>query len=105
MEIEACAKCAEGTEEDFEPFGTSFAGGEEPLTCPCCGGEFWSLVLLESRPTKHAPDVVESAAASAFIISAQQGVQRTDATYPPCEIARECYFGQDGKCLRGGVCR
>ena len=64
MEIEACAKCAEGTEEDFEPFGTSFAGGEEPLTCPCCGGEFWSLVLLESRPTKHAPDVVESAASS-----------------------------------------
>lgn len=50
-------------------------------------------------------ELILSAAASAFIISAQQGVQRTDATYPPCEIARECYFGQDGKCLRGGVCR
>jgi hypothetical protein len=24
---------------------------------------------------------------------------------PPCEIARSCYFGQDGKCLRGGICR
>lgn len=23
----------------------------------------------------------------------------------PCEISRECYFGQDGLCLRGGECR
>ncbi len=35
----------------------------------------------------------------------QQSAHRTDATEPSCEIARSCYFGQDGKCLRGGVCR
>ena len=34
-----------------------------------------------------------------------QEIRPTDATEPPCTIARECHFGQDGKCLRGGVCR
>ena len=24
---------------------------------------------------------------------------------PLCEISSECYFGEDGKCLRGGECR
>lgn len=24
---------------------------------------------------------------------------------PACEISRGCYFGQDGRCLRGGECR
>ena len=64
MEIEVCAKCAERIEEDFEPFGTSFAGGEEPLICPCCGNEFWSLVLLESRPTPRTLDDGQAAAQS-----------------------------------------
>ena len=36
--------------------------------------------------------------------AAQQIMQATNATEPNCEIARECYFGQDGKCLRDGVC-
>ena len=26
-------------------------------------------------------------------------------TLPECEIARSCYFGEGGKCLRGGECR
>lgn len=31
--------------------------------------------------------------------------QRAADTLPRCEISRECYFGQDGGCLRGGECR
>lgn len=31
--------------------------------------------------------------------------RRAADTLPPCEISRNCYFGEDGKCLRDGICR
>lgn len=35
----------------------------------------------------------------------RQPTKRAADTLPRCEISRECYFGQDGGCLRGGECR
>ena len=40
----------------------------------------------------------------ACVKDAAQQMRAAD-TLPLCEISRECYFGQDGCCLRGGECR
>lgn len=45
MEITICKTCA----GDLEELAMVLAGNE-PLVCPRCGDEFWSLVTVETKP-------------------------------------------------------
>lgn len=73
--------------------------------CRACGSRLTDPVSIARGYGRNCWKEVPTMVVLEVVEAVEQCVQRTDATEPPCEIASGCYFGQDGKCLRGGVCR